>query len=252
VTALAFRGFHLVPPPSEGFWRVTDWHEPFEPRPAPPALGDVEEEDDDSGRWDAPDGSFTNLYCSTQAEGAIAEKLAAFVPHPETVVSIDDFLEGEPDPEFADDYLTAPLDSEDIGSFEWILAHADSITELKFIDVWHWQTCLALAPLVAGVLKAFGLSDLDRRALADERRGFTRRLAGALRNAATEGDGEPVLRAAGLRYESRLPAGWECWALWEPLPIDPESIERTRVEIDTPALRSAAAKLGVPLAESTR
>ena len=35
----------------------------------------------------------------------------------------------------------------------------------------------------------------------------------------------------------------------EPIPIDPTTIDVDRVTIDTPALRSAAAMLGIPLAE---
>jgi len=247
MTSLAFRAFHLVPAPTDGFWRVTDWHEPFEPRSAPAALDADDAADEDAGRWDAPDASFRTLYCATDAEGAIGEKLADFVPNPSTVVRIEEFLDDAPDLEFADDFLTSQLDADDVDAFDWILAHADAQLDASFIDVWHWRTCVALTPLVAGVLTEYEFKHLDRRALADERRGFTRRLGGAFRQAATETNGEPRLLAAGLRYESRLPAGWECWALWEPLAIDSDSVERSRVSIDTPELRSAAAKLGVPL-----
>lgn len=76
------------------------------------------------------------------------------------------------------------------------------------------------------------------------RRGFTRRVAGYLRDQATD---QNSLRAAGLRYESRLPPSWECGALWEPLPIDNSEVQIQSVTIDTPELRSAAALLGVPL-----
>lgn len=247
VVPFGFSAFQLAPAPSGGFWRVTDWSDPFAPKPPPAALGAVGVEEDDSGRWDAPDASFATLYCCTEAEGALGETLAAFMPNPHAVVRIERFLEGDTDPEFADDHLTAPLRAEDIDSLEWTLAHGSPEGEREFIDVWHWRTCLALAPAVGEVLSRYGLATLDRRALADERRGFTRRLAGALR-AAAEADvvGYPP-RAAGLRYESRLMPGWECWALWEPLPIDVTTLTQARVDIDTPELRTAAAKLGVPL-----
>src|SRR4051794_27841374 len=97
--------FHLVPPPATGFWRVTDWDEPFDPRPAPPPLDITLDLDSDSGRWDAPDGSFRTLYCCTDPEGAIGEKIAPFVPNPGAVLRIEEFLESQPDPDWADDHL---------------------------------------------------------------------------------------------------------------------------------------------------
>jgi hypothetical protein len=57
------------------------------------------------------------------------------------------------------------------------------------------------------------------------------------------------LLAAGLRFTSRLPPAWECWALWEPLGLDAENAELERVTIDPPQLRTAAAMLGVVLAQ---
>jgi hypothetical protein len=236
----------LVPPPAGGFWRVTDWPDPFDPKPPPHPVGAVPPEQDHSGRWDSDDGSFSTLYCSTDPEGAIAEKLADFAQNAVAVIEIMDFLEDDVDPEFAGDYLTGELDADDIEGFDWTLAHADAHAGVQFIDVWHWRTCVAITPAVAGLLVEHGLSALDRRALADERRGFTRRLGSALRQFVVD-DEDGQLGAAGLRYESRLAAGWECWALWEPLPIDAGSVERTRVSIETPELRSAAAKLGVPV-----
>jgi hypothetical protein len=158
---------------------------------------------------------------------------------------IEALLEEEPDPEFADDYLQPALDAADIDSFGWLLAQAPAAPACRFIDVWHPATTVALFPRAASLLREFGLHVLDIRALADERCPFTRRLGALIRDSATtEPDG---LRASGLRYDSRLPPRWECWALWEPLPLDPDEPEVQRVDIDTPALRTAAELLGVVL-----
>jgi hypothetical protein len=116
----------------------------------------------------------------------------------------------------------------------------------RFIDLWNWRTLRAAFPLLVELLSQFQLR-LDRRALVDERREFTRRIAGAVRAAATLAGDERG--AAGLRYESRVPPGWECWAIWDPVPIDPTTIRVDRVTINTPALRAAAAMLGVALAK---
>jgi RES domain-containing protein len=244
-TRTGFSRYHVVGPPARGFWRATTHHEPFDPPPAPPPIREVDPRDDDSGRWDAPAGEYRVLYCATEPEGALGEKLAPFMPNVSAVQRIEEFLEEEPDPDFADDYLEASLDAADIDSFRWLLAHAPAAPARRFIDVWHPATAVALFPRAASLLKEFGLHVLDIRALADERRPFTRRLGALIRKVATTQAGE--LRASGLRYDSRLPPRWECWALWEPLPLDAHRAEIQRVDIDTPALRTAAQLLGVVL-----
>jgi hypothetical protein len=177
--------------------------------------------------------------------GAVGEKLAAFMPNAKAVLRIERFLEGEPDPEFADDYLEVGLGPADIDSFGWLLAHAPANAAAICIDVWHPSTAVALLPSATSLLLEFGLKVLDIRALADERRGFTRRLGALMREEAVGPDGE--LRVAGLRYDSRLPPRWECWALWEPLPIDAGGVRLEQVSIHTRALRTAAELLGVVL-----
>jgi len=239
--------YKMVPPPAGGFWRVTAWREPFAPAPPPPPIGTPDANEDDAGRFDAADGSFKTLYCASKPEGAIGEKLGDFALNPAAAVRVDAFLEGEPDPEFADDELTARLSAADVQGFRWLLAHARAGHGRDLIDLWHPQTAVALFPRISGLLRQFSLR-LDRRALLDERRGFTRRLATHIRRTVTLRDGEPA--AAGIRFESRLPPGWECWALWEPLPLDVTAPPTSqRVGIDTPALRLAAEQLGVVLGE---
>jgi hypothetical protein len=240
-----FSRYQLVGPPAGGFWRATTHHEPFDPSPAPPPIRNVDPADDESGRWDAPAGEYRVLYCATEPEGAIGEKLAPFMPNVSAVHRIEAFLDEETDPEFADDYLQPTLDAADIDSFGWLLAHAPPAPARRFIDVWHPATAVALFPRVASLLMQFGLHVLDIRALADERRPFTRRLGALIRDSATTEAGD--LRASGLRYDSRLPPRWECWALWEPIPLDADEAEVQRVHIDTPALRTAAELLGVVL-----
>jgi hypothetical protein len=185
------------------------------------------------------------LYCATEPEGAVGEKLAAFMPNVAVIRRIESFLDDEPDHEYGEDYLDVGLDADDIDSFEWSLAHAPATPAARFIDVWHPHTVVALFPRAAALLAAFSLKVLDRRALADERRGFTRRLGGLMRGDATAESGD--LQAAGLRYESRLAPGWECWALWEPLSLDVDEVSVERVTFDTPPLRRAAELLGVVL-----
>lgn len=210
---ISLPGCRRVAAPSGGFYRVTSWHEPFDPPPAPPAIEDEADEREPAGRWDDPDGLFRTLYCATAAEGAIAEKLADFALNPAAAIRVE----------------------------------APSELGAKLLDVNHWRTHLATAPAVGELLLRFGLRTFDRRAILYERRNFTRRLAGIWRLAATTPSGELSIR--GLRFRSRLPPAWICWALWEPLPLDSVQQTAEAVTIDHQALRSAALRLGVLLAD---
>jgi hypothetical protein len=236
-----------VPAPVAGFYRVSAWHDPFDPPPPPLPIEDDAIDDERAGRWDDPDGLLRTLYCASTAEGAIGEKLADFVLNIAAAVHVETFFVDEPDGEFVEDPVIRPLDRADVESFGWQLAHADSNTGMKFLDVNHWTTHVATAPAAAGLVAKFGIRALDRRALLDERRNFTRRLAGVWRAAATPLIGDRAI--AGLRYRSRLPPAWICWALWDPLPIVIDSVTAEPVTIGHAALRSAARKLGVLLAE---
>ncbi len=236
--------FELSPLPSGGIYRLSEWSEPFDPPPPPAPLGDIDPEYDPSGRWDAPDGTFSTLYCATEAEACFGEKLGTFIPNPEVVVEIEEFLEGSPDEEFDDDDLTAGLGRKAIEEIGWKLAWAPTDPDARAFDVTAKRTWLTLLPSIASVVIAVGLP-LSRAALKSSRRAVTRRAAGKLHEASFDEGGER--RIHGIKYESHRPPAWECWALWEPLPLDIAEATVEEVTIDHPALRSAAAKLGVPL-----
>jgi hypothetical protein len=244
--AISIRNCRRVPPPAGGFWRATSWHEPFDPPPPSRPIGNDDEDDEHAGRWDDPDGMFRTLYAASLPEGAIGEKLGDFALNPAAAVRIEAFFAAEPDEEFADDQLLRALDADDIDALDWTLAHAGAEGSARFLDVNHWRTHVETAPGAIELLLQFGLRALDRRALLDERRNFTRRLAGLWRSAAFDASDEPVVH--GLRYRSRLPPAWSCWALWEPLPLDLSEVISERVTIEHPSLRAAARKLGVQLA----
>ena len=238
-----FAGYVTVPPPREGFWRVSPWPRVFDPPPAPPPLGTPPDEDD-GHRYDDPDGKFRTLYCATEPEGAIGECLGDFVFNTVAVARIEAFLDSEPEPGFDEDYHR-PLRPADIEDFGWKLGHAPA-RDARLIDVEHWRTYVAAALRALPALGRYGIKRFDRRTLLDERRYITRTLAGVYRADATDEHDDP--RASGLRFTSRLPPAWECWALWEPLPLDETAAQIEDVTFDTPALRTAADMLGVALA----
>lgn len=242
IEPLGFAGYVTVPSPHDGFWRVSSWPQVFDPPQPPAPLGSPPEEDD-SHRYDDPDGQFRTLYCATEAEGALGECLGDFAFNTAAVVRIEAFLESEPEPGFDEDY-NHPLRPDDIKAFNWKLGHAPT-HDARLIDVEHWRTYVAAAPSALPALRRYGIKRFDRRTLLDERRYITRTLAGVYRVDSTDEHGE--LLASGLRFASRLPPAWECWALWEPLPLDQDDTQIEDVTFDTPALHTAADMLGVAL-----
>lgn len=244
VPAFGFDGYVVVLPPPDGFWRVSSWPEPLDPPPPAPPLG-ARPEQDDGGRYDDPDGRFRTLYCATDAEGALGECLGDFAYSAAAAQRIEAFLLSDPDPGTEEDYQRR-LRAEDIEGFGWKLAHAPAEPQARFVDVNSWRTYLAAAPRAIPALARYGIRRLDRHTVLDERRHVTRTMAGVWRRDATdENNGE--LRAAGLRFTSRLPPAWQCWALWEPLALHADRATVEDVTIHTVALRSAADMLGVAL-----
>ncbi len=240
--AIGFAGYVTVPPPAGGFWRVSAWPQPFEPPAPAPPLG-ARPAVDDGHRFDDPAGVFRTLYCATEPEGALGECLGEFAFNAAAAMRIERFLESEPDEEHDEEYRR-PLRRADIDAFSWRLGHAPS-SSACLIDVEHWRTYYAVAPRALPALARYRVRRFDRHRLLDERRHVTRTMAGVYRAEATSQSGE--LKASGLRFTSRLPPAWECWALWEPLPLRIEEARIQEVTLDTPALRRAAAMLGVAL-----
>lgn len=228
-----FAGYGTVPPPGDGFWRVSSWPQVFDPSQPPPQL-DASPDEDDGHRYDDPEGRFRTLYCATEPEGALGECLGDFAFNTAAVVRIESFLESEPEPGFDEDYQR-PLHPDDIKAFGWKLGHA-AARETRLIDIDHWRTYLAAAPHALPALGRYGVKRFDRHTLLDERRHITRTLAGVYRLDATDEHGE--LLASGLRFASRLPPAWECWALWEPPPLETAGAHIEDMTFDTPALHT--------------
>lgn len=243
-----FESFALVDLPIGGLWRVSDWDDPLDPPPPPDPAWNTEPGSDAARRWDDPAGEYRTLYCATEAEGALGEKLGSFALRPSVVREIEAFFLEEPDEDFVDDDLAGGLERHDIEDLNWKLAWVPVEPGTEAIDITAPRTMIAALPGVRALLRGYGIPSFDRAALLSTKRGFTRRLAGYMHEQALDGDG--ALLATGLRYESRLPPGWECWALWEPLPIRAGEAAIETVSIDHPVLRSAAAMLGVPLLDS--
>ena len=117
--------------------------------------------------------------------------------------------------------------------------------DVWLIDVMHPNTHNACWPALRTLLEAFGHTRMDNGATMSPNRRLTRQIAGYLHELGVATSAERG-RVAGLRFLSSLWSRWECFALWEPLQLVPESVEP--VAIDDKDLVAAAKKLGVKLA----
>ena len=182
-----FESFALVELPLGGVWRVSDWEDPLDP-PAPPAPAwETPPGTDAARRWDDPAGEFRTLYCASEAEGALGEKVSNFALRPNVVREVEAFLREDPDEEFLDDDLAGGLDARDIANLDWKLAWAPVDGEAQVIDIAAPRTMIAALSGVRRLMRGYGIPSFDRAALLSTKRGFTRRIAGYLREEATDG-----------------------------------------------------------------
>jgi len=124
------------------------------------------------------------------------------------------------------------------------LGHAQVDPRTQFVDLEHPDTHAACAaPLLPQVTRYLRTRTIDRGTMHAADRRVTRTVSRHFHDLAQTPD-HAELR--GLRYESRLLAGWECWVVWDPSPIRGrpaiEKVTRTH-----PALREAARLLRVKL-----
>jgi hypothetical protein len=105
-----------------------------------------------------------------------------------------------------------------------------------FLDAESPKTHQFLRQELALGLSALGFGDLDVAAVRGPDRRVTRLIADWAYLA--EDEGRP--RYAGVRYESRLRSGWECWALFDDEDMELEVIETLPVTREMPALQRVA------------
>lgn len=170
-------------------------------------------------RFDDPGGAyvppipeaqrFQTLYCATRLAGSVAE-LAAAEQADRDVVAASGASRVTPES------LRA----------EWCATRAVSYTvldpSLLFVDMAAAGTIneLRRSRRLALVARDVGIEKIDRGAILGDKRRFTQEIARIVYELPThwrveEPNGtirEGIL--AGIRYESRHPEGWECWAVF--------------------------------------
>lgn len=193
----------FVAPPDEGFWRIGRAPDPLD---VGPPLEQAELDDRTVGnRFDSPTGSYRVRYFGSSLEVCYGETLARFRPDPVVVDEVED-EDGE--------YMAPGCVPAD-----WRLRRlavraridgAASPPETRFLDVEALETREQLRVDLGAILAFYGYSDLDVAVV----RGSDRRVTRFISQYAFS-----LLNVAGIRYLSRLNSRWECWAVFDGVPL---------------------------------
>jgi len=217
------RGPAEVGPPKGGLWRVARGDNPLAVRTD--AAGNVVT---GGNRFDPVSLHYGVLYFGSDLNVCFGETLARFRPKIELLALVHQEWEG--------------LGFMAVGAVaaDWrqrrSAVHVSFPAELRFLDAESPQTHQFLRHELALGLSSIGLDDLDVATV----RGSDRRLTQLISEWAymAEEDGGP--RYAGIRYESRIRSGWECWALFDDEDLEIEVLESLSITPDMPALIEVA------------
>lgn len=212
-----------VAAPDEGVWRIGRAPDPL--ATAPPLSSSLLDKPSTGNRFDSPTGAYRVLYFATTLDGCFGETLARFRPDPRIRRLV------------AEEW--SELGFMRVGDVpaDWrqrrIAVHASFPAEdrfaegVHFLDVESIETREVLRDELAPLLAFYGFSDLDVPTVRGGDRRITRWIGQWAYDQMAD-DGSP--RFAGIRYLSRLNTSWECWAVFDDVPI----VERNR----RPILRS--------------
>ncbi len=209
-------------PPRTGLWRIARGDDPL--APPPPANGP----EGRANRFDPLTLDAGVLYFGTTLEVCFGEVLARLRPSTKMLAIVQD--------EWRD------LGFMDVGTIaaDWrerrSAVHIHLPPDAVFLDVESPVTHQHLRKELALGLSALGFDDLDVATV----RGRDRRVTQLIADWAylAENNGKPLY--AGIRYESRIQSGWECWALFDDEEMDVEVVETLPISKDMPALQAVA------------
>ena len=194
----------------------------------------------DGYRWDAPLSDFATLYFGSTPLACFVETLAyyrpdaAFNAHLHAMTSDDD-----PDERYDFDLGSGRVPD---SYFARVLGQARLDGEHHFVDVDHPSTHAQLTEDLHELLAEHGVREFDRGVMMTQDRRITRAVVGHLHRFAAEHEG-----ICGVRYESRIRAGLECWAVWEHCRERLVDREVDPLTPHTPELREAAELLGLDM-----
>jgi hypothetical protein len=213
----------VVGPPANGLWRVARGDNPL----WIPNIN-LGAEPDRANRFDPHSMSYRVLYFGSSLEVCFGETLARFRPSIPLLALIADEWE--------------ELGFMTIGSVaaDWrqrrTAVHVRLPSTTRFLDVDSPETHQVLRKELARELSAIGIADLDVSTVRGPNRQITQ-LISEWAYMAADGN-EP--RYAGIRYESRIRSGWECWALFDDEDLELEIVESLPISPDMPELGAIA------------
>jgi hypothetical protein len=216
--------------PPKGVWRIGLATDPYQ-TPPPLSLDDLN--DAAAGnRFDSPVGNYSVLYFGTELEVCFGETLARFRPDPRVVAEIED--------DWDDQGFMRPGDVPADWRLRRLAVRAEASGGARFLDVEAPSTRRTLAVQLAAVLASYGALDLDVAAIRSGDRRVTRAISYWAWSRMND-DGDPVY--AGIRYLSRLDTAWECWGIFDDVPL--QELERRSITPSMSELQSVATSFGL-------
>jgi hypothetical protein len=195
----------------------------------------------DGYRWDAPQADFATLYFGGSALASFVETLAYYRPDAAFIARLHAMTsDDEPDDEYDFDLGSGRIPA---SFFERALGRARLDGDQQFVDVDHPHTHAQLTEDLHDLLTAHGHREFDRGVMMTQNRNVTRTIAGHLYGVAGSADAN----ICGIRYESRVCSGLECWAVWEHCSDQLVDREVDPLTPNVPELRQAAELLGLRL-----
>ncbi|HST55233.1 MAG TPA: RES family NAD+ phosphorylase [Solirubrobacteraceae bacterium] len=197
----------VIDSPKAGLWRVGRSPDPL--RFSDPLEPSLLENRTAGNRFDSPTGDYRVCYFATTPDGCFGETLSRFRPDPRlsAIAHEEGFMAlGEIPADWRHRRLAVRAQP----------APGETIPTIRFLDVEAAETRAVLRQELGELLAFYGYSDLDVPTIRGVDRRVTRWIG---RWAYEQRDSEDRLQFAGIRYLSRLSSEWECWALFEGVPL---------------------------------
>lgn len=221
-------GPEVVGPPPDGLWRVARGEDPLAVSTSARGIADA-----GANRFDPLTVDASVLYFGSDLKTCFGETLARLRPNLAMLSVVED------------EWRELGFMAVGTVAADWrqrrSAVHVRLPTGTKFLDVESVVTHQHLRKELALGLSALGLDDLDVAAVRGPDRRVTRLIADWAYLA--DNNGEPLF--AGIRYESRIRSGWECWALFDDDNLHLDVIETLPITPDLPALQEVADLFGL-------
>jgi hypothetical protein len=209
-------------------WRAGERLDGTEPRPV---LGD--------GRFDDARARFATTYFATTPYGACLERMAYFRSFEELPALLETAFDQDADPNYDFPPYLGQVTQRMLRDFVQVTAEFDP--DALFIDVTSPNTHKTLMSHYGRtIFDELGIDRIDEGSFLARDRAITRRIAGDLYDLTTS----PII---GLRFVSAHDTSAECWAVWERGRPAISNPALGPLSITTPAVVSAAERLGLRL-----